>query len=119
MSQEQALNSNWDLPYHDILIIDNVEGQDPVAGSYEVGQNNVDAHGDQKKCFVSKHTFLVSVVEETVLRLNDSRNVDIADYLSGEWLLTNISRVYYVIPAGGVLVIYFEGVLPEEARDAH
>lgn len=119
MSQEQGLNSNHDYPYHDILVIDNTEGQEAAVGSYQVGQSNIDAHGDQKKLFVSKHTLIIAVTETDELRLNDSRNVNIAPVGADQELWTNISRIYYNVAAGGVMVIYFEGVLSEEARDAH
>ena len=70
-----------------------------------------------------------SYYEPCTIRLNDSRNVGISMYqtvptIAGELSMyfiefhTNISQVFYSIPADGALYMYFEGVLPEEARDA-
>jgi hypothetical protein len=65
----------------------------------------------------------------TIIRFNDSRNVpmilnlkllladDSPAYYETEFH-TNIAAVYYEVGAGHALWMYFEGVLPEEARDA-
>lgn len=118
MSEFFKGNMNWDYPYHDCLIISNTEGQDPITGSFTPGMNNVDAHGDQTKLFVSKRTrFTHGNVDGEEIHFNDARNVNIADF-EDLWFFTSVSVIYYVIPAGGYLKIYVEGVLSEEARDA-
>lgn len=110
--------TNWDLPYHDLLIINNTEGQETISGSYPVGKNNRDAHGNQAKLFVSKHTFVFVVGETDEIRWNDSKNVIIAlPATSYGPFKTNIHTVFYSVAVGSVLAIYFEGVLPQEARN--
>lgn len=122
-------SANHDYPYHDYVCIDNSLGDDPISGSYAVGTNNVNAHGDQSKRFVSKRTNIWSDHDGDIVRFNDSRNVGIvlpfkatnidADIMIWEKEFhTNISVVHYTVGDGNILCMYFEGVLPEEARDA-
>jgi hypothetical protein len=111
------------------VLIDNSEGQEVMNGSYAVGTNNVNAHGDQSKRFVSKRANIWTNNGEVTIRFNDSRNIAIplppklCD-LNGIILWyekefhANIASVYYSVPATFLLYMYFEGVLPEEARDA-
>lgn len=108
-----VFNANIDLPYHDYHL---VTAQSTIPG-YVVGANQVDAHGNQHKLFVSKNTLVYST-EDTHVHFNDSRNVAVA-ILASTWytFYTNVSVVYFPIPsADKVLKLYFEGVLPEEAR---
>lgn len=125
-----VFSSNRDYPYHDETAYDNTEGQDPLVGMYQVGSNNVDANGDQSKRFVSKRAILVGFPDPAEIRLNDSRNVALNHWLpymfdpttpTSRWMMelhTNINAIYFSIPAGSALLMYFEGVLPQEARDA-
>jgi hypothetical protein len=108
------------------LTIDNSAGQDVLIGTYAVGENNLNAHGDQSKRFVAKRTIFTSLVGVTVIHLNDSRNVaiipiqnmDAINTIYELELHTNIANVTYEVPIGATLYMYFEGVLPEETRDA-
>lgn len=122
-------SANHDYPYHDFVTINNELGEESLNGMYAVGTSNVDLHGDQSKRFVSKHANLWCMNFATTVRFNDSRNVAI--YLPAKLINstdavvwcekefhTNIAAVYYTVAAGDVLFMYFEGVLPEEARDA-
>jgi hypothetical protein len=124
-----VFSANHDYPYHDFAVIDNSQGGDPVTAMYAVGTNNVNAHGDQSKRFVSKHANIWTNDPTTVVRFNDSRNVPIVlPLIFGivepematyeKEFYTNIAAVYYTVPAGKTLWMYFEGVLPEETRDA-
>jgi hypothetical protein len=122
-------SSNHDYPYHDYVTIDNSQGSGILEGVYAVGSSNVDAHGDQSKRFVSKRANMWYEVADTHVHFNDSRNVPISFppiawdaegepiYYEKEFY-TNIAAVYYSIVQGDILHMYFEGVLPEEARDA-
>lgn len=124
------ISSNHDYPYHDYVFINNSQGESALKGSYQVGNSNVDAGGDQKKRFVSKRAVIWTFTDDTTIRFNHSNNVEqvipfhqlepineITVY-RGEYH-TNISEVFYTVGANGGLYMYFEGVLPEEARDAH
>uniref|UniRef100_A0A6M3X525 Uncharacterized protein n=1 Tax=viral metagenome TaxID=1070528 RepID=A0A6M3X525_9ZZZZ len=103
---------NHDLPYHDYKAFTDADN----ATAYTVGDDNVDAHGSQRKRFVSKSTLLIATGATTV-RFNHSRNV----------LMTLIANVPYTffsnvhtliigtIAAQATLYAYFEGVLPEDA----
>lgn len=121
-------SANHDLPYHDYVYLINTTG-DTLNGVYKVGANNVDKHGDQSKFFVSKRANIWTDNDATTVQFNDSRNVAIAlpptlvDPTASFWLYkkdfyTNIAVVYYSLPNNSSLWMYFEGVLPEEARDA-
>ncbi|MCJ7621737.1 MAG: hypothetical protein MUP64_16155 [Anaerolineae bacterium] len=82
-----------------------------------MGSNQINAHGAQHKLFVSKNTLIFST-ETTHVHFNDSRNVP-QDILANTWytFYSNIAAVYFPIPAQGkIMLLYFEGVLPEEAR---
>lgn len=107
--------TNRDFPYHDFVSYD--DGDEPV--SYRVGHNNVQAHGDQSKYFVSKRTLVYSDATGYI-RFNHSDNVQIT--IHGEhWyeFHNNVTRVFVdTIGAEASLDLIFEGVLPDEARDA-
>lgn len=108
-----VFNANIDLPYHDYH---HANSQSTI-GFYVVGSNQINAHGAQHKLFVSKNTLIYST-EATHVHFNDSRNVAVA-ILANTWytFFSNIAAVYYPIPgADKDLYLYFEGVLPEEAR---
>ncbi len=110
--------TNWDFPYHDELFIDNSGGQDAIVGAYPVGKTNRDAHGNQAKLFVSKHTIITDSGVSDELCFNDSKNINIyPNALEGLDIYTNIHTVFYSVAAGSTLRIYFEGVLPQEARN--
>jgi hypothetical protein len=105
--------ANRDLPYHDMTYASSGTTDD----HYVVGQNNIDAHGNQSKRFVSKSTLVYSTADTTI-RFNDSKNTVIV-ILGGVWyeFKSNIWQVFYAIPTGeDMLLFYFEGVLPDEAR---
>lgn len=115
MNPERPILSNRDYPYHDYESIDDTE--EPV--NYIVGTNNVTTDGDQKKRFISKSTLIYSDVACTV-RFNHTENVTVAInagiYFTFE---CDIRSVYVLtIAAGGTLQMWFEGVLPDEARSA-
>lgn len=123
------ISANHDYPYHDFIFIDNSESEEDLAGIYVVGTSNINAHGDQTKRFVSKHTNIWSDFIDNTVKFNDSRNVDVylpiraVDTVETMAIYekefhTNISSVHYNVVAGQRLWMYFEGVLPEEARDA-
>ena len=108
-----VLSANRDYPYHDYHYA-NSQTTNPF---YIVGSNQIDAHGAQHKLFVSKSTLIFST-EATHVHFNDSRNVAVA-ILANTWytFYSNIAAVYFPIPgADKALYLYFEGVLPEEAR---
>ena len=66
MAEKFKGNMNWDLPYHDFLYVHNTSETDTLTGMYKVGQNNIDAHGDQKKHFISKHMRTITIGDNTV-----------------------------------------------------
>lgn len=106
--------ANRDYPYHDYHHAD----PQSAIGFYVVGANQIEAHGSQHKLFVSKSTLILST-EDTHVHFNDSRNVAVA-ILANTWytFVSNIAAVYFPIPGDDKdLYLYFEGVLPEEARD--
>lgn len=109
------IGANRDYPYHDFVTFE--DGEEPI--SYQVGKNNKDLDGDQKKLFVSKSTMILSDVECTI-RLNHAGNTPITIRADTQYeFLSNISMVYVtVIATGGYIDLGFEGVLPEECRDA-
>lgn len=122
-------SANHDYPYHDFVKIVNESSQDALVGSYNVGQANLNKQGDQHKLFVSKITNIFAGSSGTTIKLNDSKNVAIdlpiiiaetatSPRVYGKEFHTNISVVYYSISPGDVLYMHFEGVLPQEARDA-
>jgi hypothetical protein len=104
---------NRELPYHDYTMV-NVT-VDPRF--YAVGTNNVNAHGSQRKRFVSKST-LVWSSGDTAIRFNDNNNqtMILPDHTWIEFK-SNISSVYWdALAPYRYILMYFEGVLPEEAR---
>lgn len=110
-----VLSANREYPFHDYESVG--DGSEPVA--YRVGQNQVDLHGDQTKHFVAKSTLVYSDVACTI-RFNHTNNVAIA-ILANTWyeFKSNVTYVYVsAIGAQGTIYMYFEGVLPQEARDA-
>jgi len=105
---------NREYPYHDYAFIESSAPQ----VFYVVGSNQQAAHGSQHKLFASKSTLIWSD-EDTWVRFNNSNNVTI-DIWANTWyeFKSNIEAVYYLLPSQGKkLCLYFEGVLPEEARD--
>lgn len=107
--------ANRDLPYHDYKAIADTE--EPQY--YRVGTNQVNLHGDQTKYFVSKSTLIISDVACTI-RFNHTDNVAIAILADTCYeFKSNITSVYVsAIASGGTIYMYFEGVLPQEQRDA-
>lgn len=110
-----VFTANRDFPYHDFTSI--ADGEEPK--NYVVGTNNRNANGDQQKTFVSKSTLIISDVECTV-RFNDTGNV--AQTILADTCYefkSNIKNVYVsAIATDGTIYMYFEGVLPQETRDA-
>lgn len=107
--------ANRDYPYHDYKeIADTEEPQ-----NYRVGTNQVNLHGDQTKYFVSKSTLIISDVECTI-RFNHTGNVPITILADTCYeFKSNITSVYVsAIATDGTIYMYFEGVLPQEQRDA-
>lgn len=122
-------SANHDYPYHDFILLDNTEGEEDLIGHYVVGTDNVNAHGDQHKKFVSKRTVINVLGDPAEIKFNHADNVTVippvtfVDAVAGitfciEEYHTNISEIFYSVPAGSRLLLYFEGVLPQEARDA-
>jgi hypothetical protein len=120
-----VFNTNRDFPYHDYVVIDNSEGTGAINGVYQVGQSNMDLHGDQAKRFVSKRTLILCTDSSTVIVFNDSKNVPMIPFYDQDTLNnlirqeyhTNIHAVYYSVATNDMLLMYFEGVLPQEARN--
>ena len=109
----ETSNVNRDMPCHDYHLV-NAQSTDTC---YIVGDNQVAAHGDQRKRFVSKSTLIFSTADCTV-KFNNSNNVAVA-ILADTWyeFKSNIYQVYYSIPEGeNFLKLYFEGCLPQESR---
>lgn len=107
--------ANRDYPYHDFVTYE--DGEEPIA--YRVGTNNQAVQGDQSKLFVSKSTMILSDVECTV-RFNHTANTPITIRASVQYeFMSNIVMVYVsAIATGGYIDLGFEGVLPDESRDA-
>lgn len=106
--------ANREYPYHDYHVFD----ENSTIDTYVVGQNQIDAHGNQSKRFVSKSTLIHSTVD-THVHFNDSKNVAVT-ILASTWyeFKSNIWQVFTDIPSDEDVYIkfYFEGVLPNEAR---
>jgi hypothetical protein len=89
--------------------------------SYQVGANQIDAHGDQKKYFVSKSTLIFADYDFEV-KFNSMLNVSVI-ILKDTWYEFK-SNIYQVFkrPVDDDFVedvniwIYFEGVMVDEAR---
>lgn len=105
--------SHRDYPYHDYHDIADTEEPE----TYVVGTNNRGLGGTQNKLFVSKSTLFYSGAICT-FRLNSARNV--LQTLPADLPIrfeSNIQSVHIVtIGADGTLYMWFEGVLPQEAR---
>lgn len=103
---------NHDLPYHDYSAFTDADD----GAAYVVGDNNVAAHGSQRKRFVSKSTLLIAT-GATTIRLNHASNVLMTLIANAPY--TFISNVHTLIigtiAADSTLYAYFEGVLPEDA----
>jgi hypothetical protein len=110
--------TNHDFPYHDYFYIENESSTDTLIGSYAIGANNKDRHGDQSKLFVSKHTVPVVIGGETTFEFNDSRNVVFDFNVNTMDFYCNVNVLFYSIGPTNKFGMFFEGVLPEEARDA-
>ena len=110
---EKPTLSNHDYPYHDYAKFTDADNGD----TYNVGENNRVAKGNQNKLFVSKDTIIYSDGACTI-RLNHTENV-LIDVLTTVILNLecNIHSVHIVtVEAEKTLYMWFEGVLPEEAR---
>jgi len=109
-----VFSANRDYPFHDYKYL--ADGSEPAW--YIVGSANVDARGDHSKLFVSKSTLII-VTQDTVVRFNNTRNVAQTlraanspyEFYGNIWAV-NVTD----IGEGGAVYMYFEGVLPEEAR---
>lgn len=110
-----VFTSNRDYPYHDYTTI--ADGSEPA--HYQVGTNNVDANGDINKRFVSKSTLLICDGACTV-RLNSPDNTPMVLLADVAYTFkSNITHIYVTgIESQCTLYCYFEGVLPQETRDA-
>ena len=102
-----------DWPYHD-------HHSDTTAltyGRYVVGENNIPGDGDQFKRFVAKSTLIFCSTNTRVI-FNNSNNV-FQTLLANTWyeFMTNIHQIFYRYSTeAGSILIYVEGVLPNEAR---
>lgn len=123
------ISANHDYPYHDYIQIDNESESEELDSVYIVGTSNVNRRGDQKKRFISKQMWIAVTNEDDEIHLNHKDNVTIYPYLTAQhsnlgsginWMRinTNVSDVYYTIQPQSSILIYCEGVLPQEARDA-
>lgn len=104
---------NREYPYHDCAHFDEAD----TVLFYFVGHNQANTRGNQKKLFVSKST-LILCTEATTVRFNNANNMAVP-ILANTWyeFKSNIHTVHTVaITQGEDLYLYFEGVLPEEAR---
>lgn len=109
-----VFSANREYPYHDVWNNDDYSD----TGIYVVGSNQINAHGDQHKLFVSKSTLIFSEVFLS-LRFNSPKNEPVP-ILANTWyeFKSNIWTVYWDVGTlSGMLWLYFEGVLPEEARN--
>ena len=109
----ETSNSNRDMPCHDYHLV-NAQSTDTA---YVVGDNQIAAHGDQRKRFVSKSTLIYATADCTI-KFNNSKNVAVA-ILAATWyeFKSNIYQVFYAIPEDeNYLKLYFEGCLPQESR---
>jgi len=107
--------ANRDYPYEDRAEISFTD----VVSHYVVGTNNLNAHGSQRKLFVSKSTLLYAT-QDCYVRFNHSVNVQ-NRILKDTWYTfeSNISEIFVVrVTTSGTLYAYFEGVLPQEQRSA-
>jgi len=106
---------NFDFPYWDYCYLTAGAAEQ----SYPVGQNNV-ATGAIHKYFVSRVTLFYADAE-TFVRLNDARSIQMR--IPANILITFTTNIYaiFVQRPGGAdthIYCYFEGVEPEEARNA-
>jgi hypothetical protein len=111
-----VFSANRDYPYHDYLCVTDTT----PTGFYEVGQNQINCHGNQSKRFVSKSTLIIAT-EDVQVRFNDAKNV-VIDLLANVLyeFKSNIWQVFFWTPDEDKAIhFYFEGVLPDEARTAH
>lgn len=105
--------ANHDYPYHDYKAFTS----DDNGKAYQVGSDQIDATGSQRKHFVSKATAVYCTGTATI-RLNHSDNVAIAIVATLPYNFeSNIHTVFIdAVQADHTLYIIFEGVKPEEAR---
>lgn len=120
--------TNRDYPYHDYHVFYQETG-DAVWLQWNIGEDNLNAHGDQKKMFVSKRLILWSATA-LLFKLNSMNNVTITAkpiyYFDGSEaanayeieIHTNVSTVFVYAASEGEYFGYAEGVLPQETRDA-
>lgn len=106
-------NANRDLPFHDYDLADTT-----TQGMYVVGDNNIDAQGDQKKHFVSKSTLLIPN-SDLDIQLNSQKNVAITLLANVHYeFKSNIHSIFWAASAvqESWLKIYCEGVMYHESR---
>jgi len=120
-----VFSANHDYPFYDYAVIQNTDEEHDLVGFYVIGSNQIGAHGTQKKLFTSKRMKLCTTDQATAVRFNSVNNVSIGFLNVGYdgqtpsyymWCEVNVSVVFYTIPPLTVLLIYAEGVLPEECR---
>ncbi|TKJ36871.1 hypothetical protein CEE36_11330 [candidate division TA06 bacterium B3_TA06] len=102
-----------DWPYHD----HHSDTTTVVYQPYVVGENNIPGDGDQFKRFVAKSTLIFCTTNTRVI-FNNSNNV-FQTLLANTWyeFMTNIHQMFYRYSTeAGSILIYVEGVLPQEAR---
>ena len=102
-----------DWPYHDY------EQTTTTAAykTYLVGANNRGGEGDQMKFFTSK-SLLIFCTTNTRVKFNHADNV-VFTLLANTWyeFMSNIYAVHFTrFAEDGIIYIYAEGVLPQEAR---
>lgn len=105
--------ANVDYPYADYQRISTTA----IWKSYVVGTNAINSEGGARKLFVSKDTCFFAT-QDCYIRLNDSRAQNILIPANRPMIfLSNIFQVFVTrVTADGTIDMWFEGVLPEEAR---
>lgn len=110
------INANRDFPYHDYETATTTA----TKVAYEVGENNRGLNAEQNKLFVSKST-LMYCTTNTYVNLNSPQNVDVLLIANNFYTFkSNIKSVFYrYVASEGIIYIWAEGVLPQEARGTH
>jgi len=106
--------ANKDYPYFDYKTYADTEEPE----MYNVGKDSITGESTQHKLFVSKSTLIIADVDCTI-QFNNTNNV-VVDIIA-DILFTFKHNIHAVnvltIGAGGNIYMYFEGVLPNEARN--
>lgn len=112
-SREKPILTNRDYPYHDFKKFE--DGDEP--DSYSVGESNMGLNGDQNKLFVSKST-LIHATQDCTIRFNNAENVAVDIVANNLFTFESNIHAVYILTIGtdGVLRMWFEGMLPEDAR---